>query len=84
MELVLSSKNFERLSKQKEDLINKPSGFLTSQYKRSVKASYKTKKSTSIFGIRQRMKIRNFATSRVAETTLKLSLFLTIILLIFN
>ncbi|WP_298554795.1 hypothetical protein [uncultured Algibacter sp.] len=84
MELVLSSKNFKHLSNQKEDLIIEPSGFLTSEYKNVVKSSYKTKNSTSIFGIKQRIKSRNFITSRVAETTVKLSLFLTIILLIFN
>ena len=84
MEFVLSTKNFEHSFKQKEDLINKPSGFLTSNYKRVVKASYKTKKVTSIFGIKQRIKNRSYITSCVAETILKLSLFLVIILLIFN
>lgn len=84
MELVLTSNNFERLSKQKEYFINKPSGFLTSEYKNVVKTSYNTKKTASIFGIKQRIKSRSYATSRVAETSLKLSFFLVAILLIFN
>ncbi len=83
MELVLSTQNLGRLPKQKQDLINKPSGFLNSQYKDVVKASYKNQKTTSIFGIKQRVKSRRYTTSCVAETTLKLSLFLIIVLLIF-
>lgn len=84
MELVLSSKNFERLSKQNEDYINKPSGFLTSKYKAVVKQNYSKQKPTSIFGIKQRVKSKRYTTSCVAETTLKLALFLVTIVIIFN
>ena len=84
MELVLSTKNFKHLSSQKEDLFYEPSGFLTSQYKRVVKTNYKANKASSIFGIKQRLNSKSFATSCAAETTLKLSLFLASILLIFN
>ena len=84
MELVLSTKNFESLSNQKEDLVNKPSGFLNSQYKNVVKHSYKNQKATSIFGIKLRVKSRSYVVNCVAETTLKLSLFLTVMLLILN
>ncbi|PWH81662.1 hypothetical protein DIS18_13350 [Algibacter marinivivus] len=84
MELVLTNRNLGRFPKQQEDYINKPSGFLNSQYKSIVEKSYKNKKSNSIFGIKQRVKSKSYATSCVAETTLKLSLFLVTMLLIFN
>ncbi len=84
MELVLTSKKLGRLTKQKENYVNEPSGFLNSQYKNVVERSYKRKNKTSIFGIRQRIKSKSYATSCVAETTLKLSLFLVVMLIIFN
>jgi len=84
MELVLSTKNFERLSKQNEDYINKPSGFLTSEYKTIVKQNYSEQKPTSIFGVKQRIKSRSYSTNNLAETTLKLSLFLIAMVLIYN
>jgi hypothetical protein len=84
MELVLTSKKTGRLTKQKDDYINKPSGFLHSQYKSVVEHSYKRQNKTSIFGIRQRIKSKNYAISCVAETTLKLSLFLLVMVMIFN
>ena len=84
MELVLSTKNFEPVPKQYEDHINKPSGFLTSQYKTIVKQNYSNQKPSSIFGIKQHIKSRSYSTNNLAETTLKLSLFLITIVLIFN
>jgi len=84
MELVLSTKNFERLSKQDKDYINKPSGFLTSEYKTIVKQNYNEQKPTSIFGVKQRIKSRSYSTNNLAETTLKLSLFLITMVLIYN
>ncbi len=84
MELVLSTKNFESLPKHNEDYINKPSGFLTSYYKTIVKQNYSKQKPTSIFGIKQRIKSRSYSVNNLAETTLKLSLFLIAIVLIFN
>ncbi len=84
MQLVLSTKNLGRLPKQKEDYINKPSGFLTSQYKTIVKQNYSKQKENSIFGIKQHVKSKRYATNCLAETTLKLSLFLIIVLLSFN
>ena len=83
MELVLTSKNFEPLVKQQEDLVCEPSGFLTSEYKNVVNESLNNVSSKSIFGIRQRIKSRNYSRTCVAETTLKLALFLVTILLIY-
>ncbi|MFV9551933.1 hypothetical protein [Algibacter sp. PT7-4] len=84
MELVLSTKKVKNVTKQKEDLINKPSGFLTSRYKQVVKSNFKANKAASIFNLRQQIKSRGYATSCIMETSLKLSVFLTAILLIFN
>lgn len=84
MELVLSSENVEPLPSQKEDLIIKPSNFLNSSYKNIVKQNYMKQNSSSVFGIRQRVKSHYFSSPSITETTLKLSLFLTLILLIFN
>lgn len=84
MELVLSTKNFEPVPKHNEDYINRPSGFLTSQYKTIVKQNYSKQKPTSIFGIKQCIKSRSYSINNLAETTLKLSLFLIATVLIFN
>ena len=84
MELVLSSENVEPLPRQKVDLIIKPSNFLNSSYKNIVKKNYTKQNSSSIFGIRQSVKSHIFNSSSTTETTLKLSLFLAIVLLIFN
>ncbi len=84
MELVLTTEDLEPLPKQQDDLITEPSGFLNSEYKSVVKHSLNNISSKSIFGIRQRIKSRSYITSCVAETTIKLSVFLTLIFLIFN
>tara|TARA_R110000868_G_scaffold150151_9_gene373112 strand:+ start:1274 stop:1528 length:255 start_codon:yes stop_codon:yes gene_type:complete len=84
MELVLTIEDLEPLPKQQEDLIVKPLGFLNSKYKNVVNESLNNASSKSIYGIRQRIKSRSYTTTCVAETTLRLSVFLTVILLIFN
>lgn len=84
MELVLTSEDLEPLPKHKTDFITKPSGFLNSQYKSVVNKNFNSMSSKSIFGIRQRIKNRNYSRISIAENTLKLSVFLTVILLIFN
>lgn len=84
MELVLTTEDLEPLPKQQEDLITEPSGFLNSEYKSVVSQSLKNVSSKSIFGIRQHIKSRSYITSCVAGTTLKLSVFLTLIFFIFN
>ncbi len=84
MELVLTTQDLEPLPKKNEDLISKPSGFLTSQYKAVVKQNYSKQKSTSIFGVKQLIKSRSYSTNSIVGTTLKLSLFLITLVLIFN
>lgn len=84
MELVLTNQHFETLPKQIEEPINEYSGFLNSQYKNLVNESLNSASSKSIFGIRQSIKNRCYTSTCVVATALKLSVFLTIILLIFN
>ena len=84
MELVLSSENVEPLPSQNEDCIIKPSNFLNSSYKNIVKQNYTKKNNRSVFGIRQHMKSHLFNSPSTTETALKLSLFLGLLLLIFN
>ena len=84
MELVLTKVDLEPLPKQNEDLIFKPSGFLTSEYKAVVNENFTKKNTTSIFSIKQRIKSRNYTTCCSVGIALKLSLFLVILLLIFN
>ncbi|MCF7560968.1 hypothetical protein L3X39_10005 [Sabulilitoribacter multivorans] len=84
MELVLTKEDLEPLPKQKEDLISEPSGFLNSYYKNIVSENYKKLNTTSIFAFKQRIKRKCYTRNCMAETTLKLSIFLVAILLIFN
>ncbi|MGA1226746.1 MAG: hypothetical protein ACO3VF_05805 [Tamlana sp.] len=82
MELVLTSEDLEPLLKQKKELICEPLSFLTSEYKSAISEGLKKPSSNSIFGIRQR--IKNSTTCCGIGVALKLSLFLTVIILIFN
>lgn len=83
MELVLTQEDLEPLLKQQKDLITEHSGFLNSEYKSVVNESLNNGSSKSLFGIRQRIKNSNYVTTNVAATTLRLSVFLIAILLIF-
>lgn len=84
MELVIILQELESLRKKNEDLVSEPLGFLNSEYKSLVTESLKNVSSKSIFGIRQRVKSRSYTTCCHSGIALKLSLFLIIILLIFN
>ena len=85
MELVLTTEDLEPLPSKQKDLITEYSGFLNSEYKSVVSDSLNNVSAKSIFGIRQSIKSRNYiVASSIAETTLKLSVFLTAIVLIFN
>ncbi len=79
MELVITSQDLEPLPKQNEELIYKPLGFLTSNYKQMVRSNFNKVNSHSIFGIRQRIKSRRFSSNSSIETILKVSLFLTVL-----
>lgn len=84
MELVLTTVDLEPLPKQEEDLIMEPSGFLNSEYKSVVNESLKNVSSKSIFGIKQRVKNRQYQFTSTIETVLKVSTFMGIIMIIFS
>lgn len=84
MELVLTTVDLEPLPKQEEDLIMEPSGFLNSEYKSVVNESLNNVSSKSIFGIKQRIKNRQYQFTSAIETVLKVSTFMAIIMIIFS
>ncbi|RKE98336.1 hypothetical protein [Ichthyenterobacterium magnum] len=83
MELVLTSQDLEPLPKQVfiKD-ISKPEGLLNSNYKSIVKRNYNTLNSTSVFGIRQHIKSRQYNITSSIETVLKLSVFVIALVVI--
>lgn len=84
MQLVLTTEDLEPLPKQQEDFITKPSGFLNSEYKSVVNESLNNASSKSIFGIKQRIKSRQYQFTSSIETLLKVSTVTAIILIIFS
>jgi len=84
MELVITSQDLEPLPKKKEALVNKPLGFLTSNYKQIVINNLNTSNSHSLFGIRQHVKNRQFCANCTAETILKVSIFLVFLFFAIN
>ena len=80
MELVLTSQKLEpSLSPRLETEFVRPEGLLNSNYKSIVNYNLHNTTSTSIFGIKQRLKGRQYQFTSSIETLLKLSVF-TIIL----
>ncbi|WP_055445113.1 hypothetical protein [Lacinutrix himadriensis] len=75
MELVITSQDLEPLPTQEKDTVNKPLGFLNSNYQQIVNSNFSKVSSNSIFGIRQQLKSRQFNTYCSIETVLKVSLF---------
>ncbi len=75
MELVLSNNDSDPLPTKVNDTVNQPLGFLNSNYQQIVNNNFSKVSSNSIFGIRQRLKSRQFNTCCSIETVLKVSLF---------
>ena len=75
MELVITTQDLEPLPQKENDAVNRPLGFLNSNYQQVVKSNFSKMNSNSIFGIKQRLKSRQFNTSCSVETILKVSLF---------
>ncbi|MDB9960670.1 hypothetical protein OAD62_01090 [Oceanihabitans sp.] len=84
MELVITSQDLEPLLEKEEELVNKPLGFLTSNYKQIVINNFNSSNSHSLFGIRQRMKSRQMRACTSIETVLKVSLFLVFFFFAIN
>ncbi|WP_323786876.1 hypothetical protein [Psychroserpens sp.] len=60
-----------------------PLGILNSNYKKVVKCNLNNRKSTSIFGIKQRVKSRQYQFTSSIETLLKVSVFVIVLAVIF-
>lgn len=75
MELVLINNDSDPLPTKVNDTVNQPLGFLNSNYQQIVNSNFRKVSSNSIFGIRQRLKSRQFNTCCSIETVLKVSLF---------
>ena len=84
MELVLTTQELEPLPKRRLLVApTQPGGLLNSNYKNIVRCNYNTTKSTSIFGIKQRVKSRRYQFASSIDTILKLSVFLIALAFIF-
>ncbi|MDO6595295.1 hypothetical protein Q4512_00120 [Oceanihabitans sp. 2_MG-2023] len=75
MELVFTTQDLEPLPKLENDIVTQPLGFLNSNYQKIVKSNFERANANSIFGIKQRLKSRQFNTTCSIETVLKVSLF---------
>lgn len=84
MELILTIEDLESLPRQQKKIITEPSGFLNSEYKSVVNDSLNNASSKSIFGIRQRIKSKQYHVVSGIETILKVTTFITIIMVIFS
>lgn len=80
MELVLTSQKLEPSPKPR--LVTKfvrPVGLLNSNYKSIVNCNLHNTNSTSIFGIKQRLKGRQYQLTSSIETLLKVSVFAVVL-----
>lgn len=80
MELALESQNTEPFPNEEfgYELI-KPAGLMNTNYKTLVKRNLDNEHSTSLFGIKQGVKIRQFQKSSSISTILKLSVFVAVL-----
>ncbi|WP_460217944.1 hypothetical protein [Psychroserpens sp. MEBiC05023] len=80
MELVLTSQKLEPSPKRRlETEFVRPEGLLNSNYKSVVRCNLRRANSTSIFGIKQRVKSRRYQFTSSIDTLLKLSVFITVL-----
>ena len=80
MELVLTSQKLEPSPKPrlKTEFV-RPEGLLNSNYKSVVNCNFRNTNSTSIFGIKQRVKSRQYQITSSIDTLLKLSVFVIVL-----
>lgn len=76
MELVVSS---QKLEPSPEIKFRRPEGLLNSTYKSVVKCNQNHTDSTLIFGIKQRVKSRQYQFTSSIDTLLKVSVFVTVL-----
>lgn len=76
MELVLTQVDIEPLPKQKIEAFKfSNEGLLTSNYKEGIQNNFFHSNPTSVFGIKQRVKSKQYQYIPTVETILKLSVF---------
>lgn len=76
MELVLTQVDYDPLPKQEpEPFIFKNEGILTSSYKKEIQDNFFHSKPSSVFGIKQRLKSKQYQYSPSIDAILKLSVF---------
>lgn len=79
MNTVVTHSNLVFREKKSRDIINKPSGFLTSNYKQLVIENYNQPNIESLFTKRQLVKATLLNHTVGIETILKLTLFLGVL-----
>ncbi|WP_299338463.1 hypothetical protein [uncultured Psychroserpens sp.] len=80
MELVLKSQELEPFPNHGlESEFIRPEGLLNSNYKSVVKCNLSNTDSNSIFGIKQRVRSRQYQITSSISTLLKLSVFVTVL-----
>jgi len=88
MELALTLQDLEPLPIRKhriKETINLESqGILNSNYQNIVRKNYIDLETSSLFSIRQRIKSRQYQITSGIDTILKLSVFVTVFILIFS
>lgn len=83
MELVFTVEDLEPEPRVIENQI-KPEGLLNSNYKKVVKKNLNNTSSTSIFGMRQRLKRCQYQFTSSIETILKVAAFAVIFIAIYS
>ncbi|MGS2725160.1 hypothetical protein ACU8DI_01025 [Psychroserpens sp. BH13MA-6] len=80
MELVLTSQKLEPSPERKLTTpFVRPEGLLNSNYKSVVKCNLQHTNASSIFGVKQLIKSRQYKITSSIETVLKLSVFVTVL-----
>lgn len=80
MELAVASQKLEPSPKRRLNTqFVRPEGLLNSNYKSVVKCNLHNTSTTSIFGIKQRVKSRQYQFTSSIDTLLKVSVFVTVL-----
>jgi len=85
MELVLTQQDIEPLPKQKKEVFTfKNEGILSSTYKQETCENFFHSHPKSIFGIKQRIKSKQYQLTSSIDTILKLSVFVIAMVIVMN
>ena len=84
MELLVTNQDSEPLTRRNTHAVDRPLGFLNSNYQKIVSANFNGVNSKTVFGVRQQLKSRRYNSHHAIETGLKVSLFMTVVLVILS